>query len=396
MKIIDCLLPSLRAVIDDEQKLDRVMSHWIAANRGQWSSRDTALFAEALPYVVRWWSLLRALASSVGFSDDSPLGAIAVYQAMNPSMNLRREQLSTKQMRTLEHEYNRLYEHRAIRESIPDWLDTHCSHELGPAWPDTLRALNAMPSIVLRANLLRTDRQSLMAMLANEGYRPAPLGSNEAIELRQRANIFKSSAFRQGYFEQQDLGSQAVAHFMQLEPGQRVVDACAGNGGKTLHMASLMGNRGRIIALDVAEHKLATLRQRAARAGCTMVETRTIDSAKVVKRLAQTAERVLLDVPCSGLGVLRRNPDIKWHLNPARLIELRQMQHDLLLRYSSMVRPGGKLVYATCSVLPSEGTEQVQRFLKQCPDAFALEAEQQLSPLDGTDGFYMARLARLA
>lgn len=396
MKIIDCLMPSLRAVIDDGHKLDRVMSHWIAANRGQWSNRDIALFAETLPDIVRWWRLLRTLSNAVGFGNDSPLGAITVYQALNPSVSIVREHLSPRQMRHLEQEYSRHYDHRAVRESIPDWIDALGAHELGPAWPDTLSALNTLPSIVLRANLLRTDRQSLMAMLDNEGYRPVAIGPHEAIELRQRANIFRSSAFRQGYFEQQDLASQTVAHFMQLEPGMRVVDACAGNGGKTLHMASLMGNRGRIVALDIAAHKLDTLRQRAARAGCTMVETRTIDSSKVVKRLAHSADRVLLDVPCSGLGVLRRNPDIKWHLSPERLNELRHMQLDIAQRYCTMVRPGGKLVYATCSVLPSEGPEQVQRLLKLNQGAFALEAEQQLSPLDGTDGFYMARLVRQA
>lgn len=394
MKIIDCLLPCLREVIDEGHSLDRVTARWIAANRGQWSNRDVAMFAETLSDVVRWWRLLRSMAHAVGFEGNSGIGPIVVYQALNPSVNVVREQLSPRQRRTLEQEYSRLYDHRAVRESIPDWLDALCARELGAVWPDTLSALNAMPSIVLRANRLRTSRQSLLAMLANEGYRVAALGDADAIELRQRANIFRSSAFRQGYFEQQDYASQAVVPFMQIEPGMRVVDACAGNGGKTLHMASLMGNRGQIIALDLADYKLAELRRRASRAACSNVETRLIDSAKVLKRMAQSADRLLLDVPCSGLGVLRRNPDIKWHLREEQLSALQATQRDILLRYSNVLRPGGKLVYSTCSILPSENMRQVEWFVAQSQGAFAVEAEQTLSPCDGADGFYMARIVR--
>ena len=182
MKIIDCLLPSLREVIDEGHSLDRVTARWIAANRGQWADRDVAMFAETLSAVVRWWRLLRSLAHAVGFEGASGIGPIAVYQALNPSVSIVREQLSPWQRRTLEREYSRLYDHRAVRESIPDWLDALCARELGKEWEKTLAALNTLPSIVLRANRLRTSRQSLMAMLANEGYKVAALGDADAIQ----------------------------------------------------------------------------------------------------------------------------------------------------------------------------------------------------------------------
>lgn len=176
----------------------------------------------------------------------------------------------------------------------------------------------------------------------------------------------------------------------------RVIDACAGAGGKTLHLAALMQNKGTLIALDIEQWKLDDLRKRASRAGVFNVEVRLIDSTKVVKRLYDHADRVLIDAPCSGLGVLRRTADSKWaDINP-RLVELKKVQADILERYSHMVKVGGKVVYSTCSILPSENQAQVQAFLEKHPDSFKLEEEKVILPSSGFDGFYMARLVRLA
>jgi 16S rRNA (cytosine967-C5)-methyltransferase len=179
------------------------------------------------------------------------------------------------------------------------------------------------------------------------------------------------------------------------KPGERVIDACAGAGGKSLHLAALMKNKGKILSLDIHERKLEELRKRASRAGADIIETRTIDSSKVIKRLEETADRLLLDVPCSGLGVLRRNPDSKWKLSDEEIEKLRALQSQILESYSKMVKPGGRMVYATCSILPSENERQVEEFLKNAGGTFELLEERKFAPgKDGFDGFYAASLQK--
>jgi 16S rRNA (cytosine967-C5)-methyltransferase len=183
---------------------------------------------------------------------------------------------------------------------------------------------------------------------------------------------------------------------MEVEPGMKVIDACAGAGGKSLHLAALMKNKGQIISLDIYEKKLMELQRRARRNGVHIVEARMIESNKTIKRLKEKADRLLLDVPCSGLGVLRRNPDAKWKLSPSFLETVKITQQNLLRDYASMVKPGGKLIYATCSVLPSENEDQVKTFLDSKEGRlFSLEEQKTLLPNDfGYDGFFMARLLR--
>jgi 16S rRNA (cytosine967-C5)-methyltransferase len=283
-----------------------------------------------------------------------------------------------------------------IRLSIPDWLDARCAKELGDAWPAIRETLNHPAEVYLRTNTLKTDRRSLKERLGQDGFitealKPIPT----ALVMQQRYNVFAMAAFKEGLFEVQDASSQLVAPFVQPEPGMKVIDACAGAGGKTLHLGALMQNKGRILALDVHDWKLKELRKRCGRAGVDVVETRLIDGSKSIKRLANYADRVLLDVPCSGLGVLRRNPDAKWKLSEVEIDRLIIEQQDILTRYSTMVKPGGKLVYATCSILPSENELQVQKFLATHGEEWTLEEEMKINPAEsGHDGFYGARLVR--
>lgn len=194
----------------------------------------------------------------------------------------------------------------------------------------------------------------------------------------------------------QDYSSQLVAPLLAPQPGMRVVDACAGGGGKTLHLASLMENKGSIIALDTQAWKLDELRLRARRAGATNIETRAIESRKTIKRLYGSADRLLLDVPCSGIGILRRNPDAKWKLQPEQIDKLRATQQEILQAYAPITKPGGRMVYATCSILPSENQDQVEKFLNsEAGKSFKLLEERRILPQDdGFDGFYMALLSR--
>ena len=177
---------------------------------------------------------------------------------------------------------------------------------------------------------------------------------------------------------------------------EAMVSACAGAGGKTLHIAALMENKGQLIAMDLYESKLKQLKLRAKRNGAFNIEYRIIDTTKVIKKLHEKADRVLIDAPCSGLGVLKRNPDAKWKLQPEFIDNIKKIQAEVLENYSKIVKPGGKLVYATCSVLPSENQEQIKKFLttESGKNFTFIKDSKLLASQSGFDGFYMALLER--
>ncbi|GIV55533.1 MAG: RNA methyltransferase [Candidatus Kapaibacterium sp.] len=284
---------------------------------------------------------------------------------------------------------------RAVRYSIPDWLDQYGAAQCAERWEAILASLNKPPQLVLRTNTLQTSRSELVRLLENSGIAAtAHPFAPEAILLERYANVFALEPFHAGMFEMQDAASQAMAHILDPAPGMRVVDACAGSGGKTLHLAALMQNKGKIIALDIAAWKLTELRRRAARAGVSIIETRPITSTKTIKRLDGTAERLLLDLPCSGSGVWRRNPDGKWHLGPEDLPRLQTQQRDIVQRYLSMLAPGGRVLLCTCSIFPDEGERHLEWLVQRCPQMRML-AHGRFDPAEhSTDGFFWALLLR--
>jgi 16S rRNA (cytosine967-C5)-methyltransferase len=206
--------------------------------------------------------------------------------------------------------------------------------------------------------------------------------------------VIRLGSFRKGLYEVQDAASQRIAPFVQPEAGQIIIDACAGAGGKTLHLAALSHDKARIVAMDVEGWKLEELKKRASRAGLKSVETELIRGNKTLKYWEAKADRLLLDAPCSGLGVLRRHPDSKWKLNPEAIEEVMETQAEILHRYCRMLKPGGILVYATCSLMPGENDRQVAEFLEEHPE-FQLEEMDRTWPSDGWDGFFMARMRKM-
>lgn len=245
--------------------------------------------------------------------------------------------------------------------------------------------------VFVRVNTLRTSVDECFRALAP--FQPMHL-HHECIRLDAPFGMFKSTAFSNGWFEQQDLNSQRVGQtiseqvFQKYQP-KYVVDLCAGTGGKTLHLSACLKNRGRIIALDIHEGKLETLRRRATRAGATNIETRHISSTKVVKRLAGKADLVLVDAPCSGSGVIRRKPDILYHQHQASVDELVSTQRQLLHRAASICKPNGYVAYVTCSLLDQECTEQRNYMLAECQSTLIDEWRTTIGQ-DNGDGFYFA------
>jgi 16S rRNA (cytosine967-C5)-methyltransferase len=283
----------------------------------------------------------------------------------------------------------------AVLKAVSDELGVA---ELGEAkWEKELSAQNEQAKVILRVNTLKTTREKLRAILMDLNIDTEVLKEYpDALILKERANVFMTDAFKEGMFEVQDASSQMVARFLDVEPGMRVVDTCAGAGGKTLHMAALMENKGQLIAMDLYESKLKQLKIRAKRDSAFNIEYRIIDSTKVIKKLHEKADRVLIDAPCSGLGVMKRNPDSKWKLQPEFIDNIRKTQAEVLENYSKIVKPGGKLVYATCSILPSENEQQVKHFLTtDIGKEFTFVKENKvLASESGFDGFYMALMER--
>lgn len=378
---------TLTEIFEQQRYADKAIEKVFRQNP-KWGARDRRFVAETIYDIVRWYRLFSTVADSRDFWKI--LAAWCVWKDIDlpswPEMAI-----DTHRVRK---NFQLAQGNRVVAESIPDWLDELGQAELSDWWPRELHALNGEATVVLRANTLKASRQQLQERLADdEIFTRSSSDFPDALELEERQNVFSHEAFKEGWFEVQDAGSQLIAPFLQVEPGQRVIDACAGAGGKTLHLASLMKNKGRIIAMDTEEWKLEELKKRARRAGASTIETRVIESSKTVKRLEASADRLLLDVPCSGLGVLKRNPDAKWKLTPEFISSVRETQQKILSEYSLMLKPGGLMVYATCSILQAENRKQVDEFLRQ-QKSFQLLADQSLWPSEGFDGFYMALLKR--
>lgn len=396
--LVFAIIDATELIFNKGEYADKVVEKILKRDK-RWGARDRGFIAETTYDMVRWMRLYAAIAEvKPPFDRPGLFRMFAVWAVLKgiplPDWN----QLEDTPSRRIKGRFDELSKIRKYRESIPDWLDEVGLQALGEKrWSAEIHALNAPADVILRVNTLRTTLPDLSRALAGEGYANQPIPDHpHALLLSERANVFQSQAFKEGWFEVQDASSQRVAPYLNAQPGDRVVDACAGAGGKTLHLAALMENKGQVIALDIYPNKLRELKRRARRNGAHNIETRHIDSNKVIKKLHRSADRVLIDAPCTGLGILRRNPDAKWKLQETFLDEITAKQNQLLRDYSQMVKPGGTLVYATCSILPQENSLQVEDFLSSGAGSdFVLDAEQKIfCSLSGHDGFYMARMIR--
>jgi 16S rRNA (cytosine967-C5)-methyltransferase len=387
----DAVIQALDMIFAEGRYADKVIEKVLKQN-SKWGARDRRFIAETTYDIVRWYILLRVVVRAKENEYWKLLAAWCVLHGVQLPDWYEFKGVSAKDILQ---RFDEVKTKRKIRESIPDWLDELGEKEVGTRWDDELHALNKEAEVVLRVNTLKISRQDLLQKLAEENVETYPNDAfPEALILQERQNIFNVPSFKEGLFEVQDAASQLIAPFLQIEQGQRVIDACAGAGGKTLHLAARMKNKGRIIAMDVEQWKLDELQKRARRAGVSNLEPRLIDSSKVIKRLENSADRLLLDVPCSGLGVLKRNPDAKWKLSNEFIENVKELQQHILQDYCTMLKPGGLMVYSTCSILPAENEKQVQKFLELKGDKFELLQEKHAWPSEGFDGFYMALLRR--
>ena len=392
------VIDSIRDIFNEGVYADKAVEKALQRDK-RWGARDRKFVAETIYDIVRWNRLYAEIAEvKVPYDRDNIWRLFTVWCVLRgiplPDWN----QIGDVPVRRIKGKFDELSRIRKYRESIPDWIDELGVQELGEElWTKEIAALNQQADVVLRTNTLNTTKEMLQRKLKTEDIETESIPYHpNALKLVERANVFTTEAFHEGLFEVQDASSQLVAAYLDVEPGMKVVDACAGAGGKTLHLAALMQNKGQIIAMDIYESKLKKLKIRARRNKAHNIDLRVIDSTKVIKKLHEKADRVLIDAPCSGLGVLKRNPDSKWKLQPEFIDEIKKTQQEVLQNYSKMVKPGGKMVYATCSILPSENRQQVDLFLtSEAGKNFTFVKENKIFAHEsGFDGFYMALLEK--
>lgn len=384
---------------------DRLWAMLRAAPRLAWHLE--AIGAPATPRLI----MLAELVLAEGLSSDAAAGLFAgARHGPEPLSEEERRALARLAFRRLEDPAMP----EAARLGVPEWLLPFLARRFGDRLGAELAAFDRPAPTDLRVNTLRTTREAAREALAAEGIatEPTPF-SPVGLRAASRAPITASHAFREGLVEIQDEGSQLVAALTDARPGMRVCDFCAGAGGKTLALAAMMRNRGRIVAADVSAARLEAAVRRLRRAGVSTVERRLIGPGeRWIKRARGSFDRVLVDAPCTGTGTWRRKPDARLRLRRHDLDELLLRQGEILDRASTLVKPDGVLVYATCSVLEEENEAQVQSFLARnrgfrvLPLA-ALRAERGLAFLpgegpflsltpaqQGTDGFFAAALLR--
>ncbi len=405
----------LGAVLTFEHPADAVLSEYFREHR-EIGHRDRGFIAETVYGIVRRLRWLRRLVGE----DARPRALLLAWLARGEGWPMRRfeeiaspterEWLASLKARELEEGS------LAERADLPDWLAERllATHDEA-ALIALAHSMNRPAPLDLRVNVAKTDREAVRAQLAESGIEASPTPySPQGLRLAGKPALQKHPLFLAGAFEVQDEGSQLLGFLVQPRRGELVVDFCAGAGGKTLQLGALMRSTGRLYAFDVSERRLAKLKPRMARAGLSNVHPVLIAHERdaKVKRLAGKADRVLVDAPCSGLGTLRRNPDLKWRQTPESVAEMVAKQGAILESAARLVKPGGRLVYATCSLLAEENDGVVDAFLAAHPEfrpvhagellgrqSIALDTGERLrlSPrLHDTDGFFAAVLERAA
>ncbi|CAM3479217.1 RsmB/NOP family class I SAM-dependent RNA methyltransferase [Zobellia roscoffensis] len=396
--LVFAVIDALNLIFNEGEYADKVVQKVLKFDK-RWGSRDRGFIAETTYEMVRYKRLYSEIAEvKAPFSRPDLFRMWAVWAVLKGIKLPDWKQIEPTPERRIKGRFDELSNIRKFRESLPDWIDEICLEALGEKlWNEESAALNEQAEVILRTNTLNTNKEALRKALLDEGIVVEPIkGYASALRLPERANVFVTESFKKGYFEVQDASSQLVAEYLDVKPGQRVVDTCAGAGGKSLHLAALMENKGQLISMDIYGSKLKELKRRARRNNAHNIETREIDSTKVFKKLYGSADRVLIDAPCTGIGVLRRNPDSKWKMQPEFLEKITKTQHDIIRSYSKIVKPGGKMVYATCSILPQENNDQVTSFLasEEGKDFSLVKEKKIFASKSGFDGFYMALLEK--
>jgi 16S rRNA (cytosine967-C5)-methyltransferase len=404
---------TLTAVLETGGPADAKLSAYFRENR-ELGAQDRAFVADTVYAVLRRRRFLEHVAGG-----DDAFGLVMACLLRFQGMSLR----------DLEGQLSKTQAERAkaikaapadnlplsVQADVPDWMWEKLVAQYGEQEALALaRSLQQPAPLDLRVNRLKEERESVQALFTKEGIVATPTPHSPAgLRLKDKITLNRHALFLKGVIEVQDEGSQLLVLLVAPRRGEMVADLCAGAGGKTLALGALMHNSGRLYAFDVSERRLANFKPRMARSGLSNVHPQLIakEHDQKLKRLGGKFDRVLVDAPCSGLGTLRRNPDLKWRQKPQDILELTVKQAAILRTAAKLVKPGGRLVYATCSLLQEENRGIVEAFLAQHPDFKLLNAAEILAQqnvvLDtgeylellpqkhGTDGFFAAAMEKM-
>ena len=403
-------------IVRSGRPADRVMDHFFRA-RKYLGSKDRRFIAETVYDMLRHRTLIESSIARSGLPSSSRFSAVAAVLIARsfPEEQLTRElDLAPGSVESLQHAVSeQLHGPLAVRSSYPEWMTEAWIRSFGTDEAEAIcTVMNTPPPMTIRVNTLKITREECRDRLFSEGLSSEPtVYSPFGLTLAKRTNLFQVKAFTEGLFEVQDEGSQILSLVVDPKPRTRVIDGCAGAGGKSLAMAAVMKNTGEIFALDVHTRRLDEMKQRLKRAGVDSIRSMVIEENVIEKTLEGTGDFVLVDAPCSGTGTIRRNPGMKWSVTPQTVAELSVKQASILELNAKYVRPGGVLVYATCSLMDEENEQVVQRFLTAHPEFERVDPAvrlaryglahlanngyvQLLPHRTNTDGFYAAVMAR--
>ncbi len=392
LKLHANLVDGLRRLVDEYRKgahPERLLERHFRLNK-RWGKRDRRWLKDTFYHYLRFRNRVDFLTRKCGGDDDSRIktlirSAHPAYESLLDFTPGEKECLDRAAREASGYPWLQY----GVPKELWDYMQRHLAHP-----EEILQRLNEPSLPIVRVNTLKIAPEQMAAHWKEKGYGFRPLMFPETFVFEKPYRLTRTVAYRRGLFEVQDISSQAVVKFAGARPGQKVVDACAGAGGKTLHLAAEMQNRGELTALDIYEDKIRELRRRARRAGVrNLVWSGTVND-RVLKRLESSADLVLADAPCSNSGTYKRKPHRKWYFNSSFLEKTLAAQRHVLDTYARLVRPGGHLVYATCSVLPGENQKQIKAFLERNKDFIFVDEQVWLPGSEYGDGFYMAKLRR--
>ena len=368
----------------------------ILKKNSNWGSRDRRMIAEVFYDIVRHKRLFEVLTGGKNLNSNF-WNLIGCWMVLNEQMLPEWEEFRNIDALKIKSTIKTFLNERKYRYSIPDWLDEMGEASLGEyIWEKEMEALHTPADLIVRVNSSKTSVIKLKGLLEKKYNLITNLIPDyaEALRFEKKHSLKRIKEYREGWFEVQDANSQKIAPWLEPQSGKYYIDACAGAGGKSLHLANLTNDSAKIIAVDINGHKLKELKKRSYRNSFQSIQIANVKEENILKFLDGDADGVLIDAPCSGLGVLKRNPDTKWSITLDRLTEILDVQEKILQTYAPLVKKGGIIVYATCSILPIENTLQVSKFLSSKQGSrFELDSEKTyFSHETGFDGFYCARL----
>ena len=392
------IIEGVQEVLGNRMALRPTLKNILIKNR-KWGSNDRRLVGKGIIEIIRWKRKFDFIGKLNVKSKNYYRNLLVVWSIYNDIELENCFTFSDLQKNNIHDPLLIKKSKRVFKNSIPDWLDNLGMKTYGKViWEKEIQTLNRPAKLFLRTNTLKTNVKKLQAYL-NENHKVnTDKVSNipNALVVNENKILTHLDIYKKGWFEVQDLNSQKISIFTNPKPNMLVIDACAGSGGKTLHLAAIMKNKGKIIATDSSDRKRKQLEKRLERNGVSIVEYLNSENKDFFKKYINSANIVVIDAPCSGLGVLKRNPAAKWHMNPKSIKQLVGIQKQILYKYATLVKSGGNLIYATCSIFPNENQNQIKKFLKsKIGLEFNLEKEEVLltQNTDG-DGFYVAKLLR--